>query len=198
MSPCTIETSVCHEGDAIKGSRFIARLFPIADTAAASQQLQILAGDFPDATHHCWAWRLGPPLRERSSDDGEPSGSAGRPILSQLQHRDLYGVLAVVTRYYGGSKLGVGGLVRAYSRATAAVIERAALVPQVEMAHLRVRFDYALTRAVQTTLHAWQLELDQLEYGARVCGSLHLPQADATRLRREMDEACGGRLEWDP
>jgi uncharacterized YigZ family protein len=102
-----------------KGSRFLAQLFHAPDEAAADAALESIRRRHHAATHHCSARRLGEPaaLTQRSDDDGEPSGTAGAPRLAVLAGADLFGVLAVVTRYYGGTRLGTGGLARAYSDA---------------------------------------------------------------------------------
>jgi uncharacterized YigZ family protein len=103
----------------VQGSRFLARAFRAADEALAQSRLQSVRRTYHDATHHCWAARfgLGDEPRERWDDDGEPSGSAGVPILGSIRHAGVTDVLLIVSRYFGGTKLGTGGLVRAYSRA---------------------------------------------------------------------------------
>src|SRR5687768_18408079 len=100
-----------------KGSRFLAVIGPAADEAAAKARLATLEREFPDATHHCWAWRLGSPPRERSSDAGEPAGTAGVPILQVLRGAGLSDAQAVAVRWFGGTRLGKGGLARAYAAA---------------------------------------------------------------------------------
>lgn len=102
-----------------KASRFLARAFRTDDETAADEALTALRRRFHDATHHCWARRLGEPgaAREHDDDDGEPGGTAGAPILAAIVGADVYGALVVVTRWFGGTKLGTGGLVRAYGEA---------------------------------------------------------------------------------
>jgi len=109
------------ETEKIKGSRFIVTTSPIEREEDVKGILLDLKKSHPNANHHCWAWRLGDD-RERSSDDGEPSGSAGEPILQRMRRAELVDSLVVVTRYFGGTKLGVGGLVRAYGGATGEAI----------------------------------------------------------------------------
>ncbi|MCA9712397.1 MAG: YigZ family protein, partial [Myxococcales bacterium] len=121
-----------HEPAPIKGSRFLATLAPVHDRAQARAFVAEIEAEMPDATHHCWALRLARPSLERAVDAGEPSGSAGRPILAAMTGRDVVDACVVVTRYFGGTKLGVGGLVRAYGGAAAAVLDGAALVPWVD------------------------------------------------------------------
>ncbi len=105
----------------IKKSRFIARVYPAQDREEAMHWLDKARKDFPDARHHCWAYLIGPPQSPRwiaMSDDGEPGGTAGKPILNVMQHKGVGNVMVIVIRYFGGIKLGAGGLVRAYSQAT--------------------------------------------------------------------------------
>lgn len=117
----------------VKHSRFLAQAVPL--TAADAAPALIAALSDPDATHNCWAWRHG--AQYRSSDDGEPAGTAGRPILAAIDGQDCDRVLVVVTRWYGGIKLGAGGLVRAYGGAAAECLrlaERVALIAEAELA----------------------------------------------------------------
>lgn len=125
----------------IRKSRFIAHALPVADRAAALDVIQRLRAEHPTATHVCWALLAGG--QSGMSDDGEPSGTAGRPILEVLRHHDLDGVLAAVVRYYGGVKLGAGGLVRAYTDAIAAALLTAQRVERIEHARLTVEVGYA-------------------------------------------------------
>ncbi|ARU58959.1 hypothetical protein OLMES_4972 [Oleiphilus messinensis] len=102
----------------VKKSRFIARVYRAETREQAMAWLDVARKDYPDARHHCWAYLLGDPHSPRSvamSDDGEPGGTAGKPILNVLQHKDVGDIMLIVIRYFGGIKLGAGGLVRAYS-----------------------------------------------------------------------------------
>jgi uncharacterized YigZ family protein len=122
----TTIAAAAHAETKVKGSRFLALLAPAESADAAVAVLDSVRKARHDASHHCFAYRLGPDgSRERFSDAGEPSGTAGRPILHALQHAGLSDVVLVVTRYFGGTKLGVGGLRRAYADAARAVIGQA-------------------------------------------------------------------------
>ena len=125
-----------------KGSVFLAVLGPAADEAAAKALLAGLEKEFPDATHHCWAWRLGSPPRERSADAGEPAGTAGVPILQVLRGAGLSDVMAVVVRWFGGTKLGKGGLARAYTEATRAAVADLPVVERVPVVTLAISVPY--------------------------------------------------------
>ncbi len=112
----------------VKKSRFIARILPVDSRATVNEAVARARKDYPDAGHHCWAYLLGRPEDASNagmSDDGEPAGTAGKPILNVIQHGHLGDVLVIVIRYFGGIKLGAGGLVRAYSAATQQALDEA-------------------------------------------------------------------------
>lgn len=134
----------------VKHSRFLAQAVPTASTDAAQSALAAL-GD-PDATHNCWAWRVG--TQYRSSDDGEPAGTAGRPILAAIDGQGCDQVLVVVTRWYGGIKLGAGGLVRAYGSAAAECLRRAERRPLIALSEIDITCPFADLGAVHAALNA--------------------------------------------
>ncbi len=166
-----------------KGSRFLAIVGPAADEEAARARLAVLEREFPDATHHCWAWRLGNPPRERSSDAGEPSGTAGVPILQVLRGTGLSDVLAVVVRWFGGTKLGKGGLARAYAGAAREAMPRLPVALRVPTARLVLRIPYEKVGAVKRLVHPPEVELESEEYGedARLVLSVHEERLDMLR-----------------
>jgi len=123
-------------------SKFISFLFPCISEASFKESLHEIKLKHPKATHHCFAFLLNNPHRERAYDDGEPSGTAGLPILGQLKSNCLVNVALIVVRYYGGTKLGVAGLIAAYKQSAANVIANATLVSYVEHSTLIVRGDY--------------------------------------------------------
>lgn len=151
-----------------KGSRFLAVVAPAADETAAAALLERLRADHPDATHHCWARRLGDEPRERSDDDGEPSGTAGVPILQVLRGAELHDVMAVVVRWFGGTKLGKGGLARAYAAAARRAVEELAVGRRVPRERLELEIPYELLGAVKRLVHPPDVELLEEDYGARV------------------------------
>ncbi len=126
-----------------KGSKFIANIYPISSEAEIKPIIQQLKTDHPKARHHCWAYRLGRIGDEfRINDDGEPSGTAGRPILNSLLSAGLTNILIVVVRYFGGTLLGVPGLINAYKSATAAAISNSMIVERTENVMFKVQCDY--------------------------------------------------------
>jgi len=156
-----------------KGSRFLAVLGPADGEEAAKAGLAAVARRFPDATHHCWAWRVGAPPRERSSDAGEPAGTAGVPILQVLRGAGLSDVLAVVVRWFGGTKLGKGGLARAYASATREALQALPVATRVPIVRFALQIPYERVGAVKRLIHPPAVELASEEYG---------PEADGARL----------------
>ena len=126
-----------------KGSRFLSFAYPVRDEQEIQDRLSILQKEYFDATHHCFAWMLGVEGdRHRAFDDGEPGHSAGDPILGQIRSRGLTHVLVVVVRYYGGTNLGVGGLVKAYRGSAALALEAASVVTVQVKHHWKLEFPY--------------------------------------------------------
>lgn len=135
------------------GSRFIALAYPVETEEQVKDIVAGLKKEYHDARHHCYAYRLGHlGDRFRANDDGEPSGSAGRPILGQIDSAGLSDVLVVVVRYFGGIKLGIPGLIRAYKTSTADALDHAKVVEKVAGLSFRVRYDYLDMNAVMKVL----------------------------------------------
>ena len=189
----TIASAVHHEL-IIKKSRFIACVQPMADRAGAQQIVAALRADHPGAAHVCWALLAGG--QSAAVDDGEPSGTAGRPMLDVLRHQDLEGVLATVVRYFGGVKLGAGGLVRAYTDSVAQALLQAQKVPIIKLAHLRCTAPYALEGLVRRELDAAGASLGEVLHGDDVAFCFSLPASAAPALRTRLDEAGHGRIGW--
>jgi uncharacterized YigZ family protein len=169
-----------------KGSRFLAVIGPAADEAAAKAVLSSLQREFADATHHCWAWRLGSPPRERSSDAGEPAGTAGVPILQVLRGAGLSDALAVVVRWFGGVKLGKGGLARAYAAAAREALQGLPVAVRVPTARLAVEVPYEKVGAVKRLLRPPEIELESEEYGAAARLVLAVHQERLAALREAL------------
>jgi uncharacterized YigZ family protein len=166
-----------------KGSVFLAVIGPAADEAAAKALLAGLEREFPDATHHCWAWRLGSPPRERGADAGEPAGTAGVPILQVLRGAGLSDVMAVVVRWFGGTKLGKGGLARAYAAAAREALRGLPVVRKVPTARVAVEVPYEKVGAVKRLLRPPEVEIEAEEYGAaaRLVLAVHEEREEALR-----------------
>ena len=136
-----------------KGSKFLAFVYPVATEEQIREIITGIKGKYYDARHHCYAWRLGAAKNHfRMNDDGEPSSTAGKPIFGQIQSFDLTNVLIVVVRYFGGTKLGVSGLINAYREAAADAIRNAVIVEKTVDEILRIRFSYLVLNDVMKVI----------------------------------------------
>ena len=178
----------------IKKSRFIACVEAVPSRAAALQRVAELKAAHPGAAHVCWALLAGG--HSAANDDGEPSGTAGRPMLDVLRHQQLEGVLATVVRYYGGVKLGAGGLVRAYTDAVAQALAHCAREEQVAMLTLSCSLPYALEGTARRLLHKHDATLLAVQHAANVTLQFSLPAQAVDTLRHSLNEACHGQLSW--
>jgi uncharacterized YigZ family protein len=193
----TIAASARVEIEKVKASRFLADALPLADERELESALKRVRKEFHDARHHCWAYRLGPGgLRFRSSDDGEPGGSAGKPILQQIEARALSDVLVVVTRWFGGTKLGVGGLVRAYGAAAAAVLDRAPRREVVLTQRIEIAFPYECTAVVQGLLSASGLAAAAARYDEQAALEVEMPLDQLDAFERELCERSASRARF--
>lgn len=153
----------------VQRSRFIANVFPVTSEEEAAEKIREMKKKYFDARHNCSAFRLGiKGALRRSSDDGEPSGTAGAPILEAITQNDLTDVLIVVTRYFGGIKLGTGGLTRAYSKAAMLGIEASPLAIATLFSRIAVTIDYPLLGATENLLRKKELSIDESDYGENV------------------------------
>lgn len=169
-----------------KGSRFLAYLEPVASLSQIEERLGALEQRHRDASHHCWAWRLGSPPRERSSDAGEPHGTAGMPILQSLRGADLSDVLVVVVRWFGGTKLGKGGLARAYGGAAREALAEVPTVERVPVTRLRLEVEYPALGGVERLVHPPGVEIEQSEYGERVALVLRVQRPQLATLQERL------------
>lgn len=154
-----------------KGSKFISFSFPVSSEEEISNQLEKLRKQFHDARHHCYAWCLGPDrLNYRVNDDGEPGNSAGKPILGQIESKNLTNILIVVIRYFGGVKLGVGGLIQAYKTAAREAIDDSIIVKRYVHSYYYLHFDYLAMNDVMKILK--DMEAEQYEQDFNLSCSL--------------------------
>lgn len=178
----------------IKKSRFIACAEPMPDRASAQARVAALRQQHPGASHVCWALLAGG--QSAAVDDGEPSGTAGRPMLEVLRHQQLEGVLATVVRYFGGVKLGAGGLVRAYADAVAQTLLTAQKVALVRAATLRCSVPYALEGLLRRELQHAGATLLQAEHGQFASLLLRLPADQSVALQQRINDLTQGRAFW--
>ena len=177
----------------VRGSEFIATAIPVTSKDQAIKELEILRSEFWDATHNCFAYRIGMGgLEFRTSDDGEPSGSAGKPILFVLHKYDVSDILMVITRYYGGTNLGVGGLARAYSDASSAVLEQCVKIPVYSSKDIRVLCIYEDVAIIRRIIDAYAINSDS-EYRDAVEFIARIPESQCEAFMNEIISATSGR-----
>lgn len=191
--PLTLSAAV-HSELVIKKSRFIGCVQAVPDRAAAQAIVAALWAEHPTATHVCWALLAGG--QSAAVDDGEPSGTAGRPMLEVLRRQDLEGVLATVVRYYGGTPLGAGGLVRAYTDTVAQALLQAEKVPIVRRQALVCDAPYALEGLVRRELQGADATLIEVQHGEGVRFAFEVDEPVAVALQQRLNEAAHGRLLW--
>lgn len=179
----------------VKRSRFLATLVRAADEGAARALVEQKRREHWDARHHCSAFVLGPPPHavERSSDDGEPAGTAGAPMLEVLRGHDLSDVAVVVTRWFGGTLLGAGGLVRAYGDAVRAAVESAGARRRELLAHWAVDLDHTEAGRIESELRNRDAEVLDVAYGARVRLLFGCAPDDGERWAAVLAELTAGR-----
>lgn len=176
----------------IRKSRFIAHVAPVASEEAAWAFINEIRAAHAQATHNCFAFTAG--NVQRMSDDGEPSGTAGRPIFEVLEKQGLSDTAIVVTRYFGGILLGAGGLVRAYSQAAAAGVEAAGVAEALPAVDLRIQVDYALLGKVQYLLQQHGALTLNTDFGQEVVIDFRVREADRDPVAAAIGEASAGRI----
>ena len=166
-----------------KGSRFLSIIAPAADEKEAKALVESARRQYSAATHVCWAWRLGMPPRERAADAGEPSGTAGVPMLQVLRGREISDVVAVVARWFGGVKLGKGGLARAYAEVVRFAVDELTLTERAPKTRLHLTLLYERVGGIKRLIHPPEIELVDQTYGEQVRITLsvhesHLPDLE--------------------
>lgn len=163
----------------VKKSRFIARVAPVASRDEVKTWLEQAWRDHPDARHVCWGYQIGRPgaaAEAAMNDDGEPSGTAGKPILNVIQHKDMGDVLVMVIRYFGGIKLGAGGLVRAYAGAAESVLSAVPRAVQQPMMNATVTMDFANEQALRHWCNVHDGVVESVDYGPTVSARVSMPE----------------------
>ncbi len=167
---------------------------PVAGREAAQRRVAQLKAEHPDAAHVCWALLAGG--QSAANDDGEPGGTAGRPMLEVLRHHDLQGVMASVVRYFGGVKLGAVGLVRAYTDAVAQALLTAKKIALIQTVQLACSVPYALEGWVRRELDLAQAQLQTVTHASVVSLLFALPETRAVALSERLSEGGRGQLLW--
>ncbi len=202
MDPQSADTYRVPAGDfqteiKVKGSRFIGHLRHCPDRAAAEEAYARLRKSYYNATHNCFAYRIDDTVW-RYSDDGEPNGTAGKPILQEIEASGLEQVLCVVTRYFGGTKLGTGGLIRAYGEAARKALAEAPVATRTRSITLSLRFPYELESSVRHFITVHQGRISASDYSNGVLLRVDIPQSRAELFKQHIDEAHLGRVEINP
>jgi uncharacterized YigZ family protein len=166
-----------------RGSKFLGFAYPVKSEEEVKQHLQHLKKEHFSARHHCYAFRIGPDKQFfRANDDGEPSGTAGRPILGQIQSKDLTNVLVVVVRYFGGTLLGVGGLINAYKLAAADAIAQGQIVELTVNEFYLIRFGYDHMNDVMKIIKDNELQQSKQDFGLECRLEVSVRKGDAERV----------------
>ncbi|EGX57010.1 hypothetical protein SZN_25065 [Streptomyces zinciresistens K42] len=188
----TVARAGVHETE-VNRSRFLCALAPAATEREAQDFLTAVRKEHADATHNCWAYVIGAGAAvQKASDDGEPGGTAGVPMLQMLLRRDMRYVVAVVTRYYGGVKLGAGGLIRAYGGAVGEALDALGTTTRRRFRVATVRVDHQRAGKLQNDLRATGRVVRDVRYAEAVTIEIGLPDADVEGFRRWLADATAG------
>lgn len=193
-------TSVVRHEIKIKGSRFIGYAAPIETREAAETVLDSIRKTHFNATHNCYAYRLNPDGRDfRFNDDGEPSGTAGRPILDAIESRGLFRVICVVTRYFGGTKLGTGGLARAYQQIAAETLDKGEKIQKNLYRKGKFSFAYDWTGAVMSLFDKHGCKILESVYDEKTELLILIPEEKAAGFATQCTDATQGkvRIQWE-
>jgi len=193
-----IPAETCRVEDEIKRSRFITTLAHTPTEQEARAFINQMRAEFSDASHNCWAFLIGPPGVTRNvgmSDDGEPHGTAGRPMLTVLTHCDLGDLTAVVTRYFGGTKLGKGGLVRAYSGGAQHALREVRHSERVTLITLLVIIAYPTVESFKRLLPDFEAQINTEDFGADVIYELAMPEEHIETFKQAIDNLTNGQAQ---
>lgn len=191
----------------IKWSRFIGNIFPVNSKEEAEKQLKDIQKKYHDATHNCYAYVCGTkvnfdlfgnleltPEYMKQSDEGEPTNTAGKPILAQIQGHESHNVLVVVTRYFGGTMLGVGGLIQAYGKAAKQVIEHANIIEAEILRHITLRYDFDLVPMVRNLINKYSAKVIEETYEDKVTMNIEINSGYIQQFSHEIQENSQGKI----
>jgi uncharacterized YigZ family protein len=178
-----------------RGSKFIAFAYPVTDEEEIRSVLTELRRKYHDARHHCFAWRLGTDMnRFRVNDDGEPSNSAGNPILGQIRSKSLTNILIVVVRYFGGTLLGVPGLINAYKTAAAEALKNTEITEQFDYMDFELSFQYPDMNMVMNVIKDMNLEQYNQEFGSECSITVRVRKSREENLRNSFRPDCSVKM----
>ncbi|MEC5209761.1 putative YigZ family protein [Psychrobacter sp. PL15] len=182
----------------IKKSEFIAYAYPVTSREQAMFHVEQLREQYADARHYCWAYIIGDPNNTTSAgfdDDGEPSGTAGRPILNVLQHKSIGNIIIIVVRYFGGIKLGAGGLTRAYAGSAQAAVNEMILSPYVAMAQVQIQAEFATEAQCRYVVDSLHGSIDDVAYSKQVLLNITIAEREIETLKTAL--AMAGKVLHD-
>jgi uncharacterized YigZ family protein len=172
-----------------KGSKFIAYVFPIENINEFKEKLAAIKKEHPKATHHCFAYRIGTDGNNfRVSDDGEPSGTAGKPILGQIDSKQATNILIIVVRYFGGALLGVPGLIHAYKTAAALALQVTPVVQKPVLIHYRLQFDYTQMNQVMIVLKKYNCPVTKQDHDLFCTTDVAIPKTNQYEVLNKLNE----------
>lgn len=195
MSTYTVLAATVESATEEKNSDFLTFLHPVTSREEAMEHIEMYRKKYPDANHVCWAYVIGntrQPKTQAFSDDGEPSGTAGKPMLHVLTERDVGNSLAVVVRYFGGVKLGAGGLVRAYSGAVSDAVNHAELVQVTPSVQMQILVDFAKETKIRHIVNQYQGQILNVDYATRVTLDISLAAAQAALFAQQVTNETAG------
>lgn len=181
----------------IKNSKFITSVTRVTDKQKAKEFIDTVSKKYSDASHNCYAFVAGNPDSTTDigfGDDGEVSGTAGKPILSVLQHKKIGEIVVVVSRYFGGTKLGTGGLVRAYTSSVQDALDKLPLEDCVALKSITLKFDYQYENTVRQVLNKFSLEITDSIYTDNVDMKLEVPEDNLNQLETELQNSTSGKV----
>lgn len=180
-----------------KGSKFIGHLFPAETKEEFEARLDEVKSEYPDATHHCYAWRINPADPEEFvQDDGEPGGTAGLPILNQLKSYEAINAGIVVVRYYGGTNLGKSGLIQAYGQSAENCLKKANPVPIRVVWHVKITYPYPMQNAIEQLIHRFDLQEIESNYAEKVNLTLACPVKHKISLEENLEQLEHRKVEY--
>lgn len=185
----------------VQRSRFITTVQAVTSAQDARQFIAAIKAEFPDANHNCWAYLVGPPGSTDQvglSDDGEPHGTAGRPMLTALQHSNLGDAVVVVTRYFGGIKLGKGGMVKAYTAAVQTALDALPRAERITWLELQATLEYSLVTLFERRLAEFEVDVSGTDYLEQVTYRIRLPEERAEPFQKMFEDLTAGKgvLKW--
>lgn len=194
----TIPADICRCEVEVNRSRFIATIEMTDSPEAALEFIARIKHEFPDANHNCWAYLIGPPGstdRIGLSDDGEPHGVAGKPMLTTLQHSNIGDISVVVTRYFGGIKLGKGGMVKAYTLAVQTALEALKKAEKIDWIFWSISFAYPHLSRIELLLPEYEACSLETRYAEQISIDLKVPQEQANELKNRLVDLSAGQIQ---